>query len=81
MNIFKHRSDKRKSGLRLNDLSPKVKKSLLNSNYTVYVDFGINHTLFGFLRKSGRGQCVYILDKQQRREHPQRFQLFAGCED
>lgn len=79
MNIFKHRSNKKKAGLKLNGLGPEVKKSLLNGDYTVYVDFGIKRTLFGFLRKSERGPCVYILDRRQQREHPQQFRLFADC--
>lgn len=79
MNIFKYRSNKKESGLRLNNLSPEVKKSLLNGDYTVYVDFGIKRALFGFLRKSGRGPCVYILDRPQRQEHLLRFRMFAGC--
>lgn len=79
MNIFKHRSNKKKAGLRLNDLGPEVKRSLLNGDNTVYVDFGIKRTLFGFLRKSERGPCVYILDRRQQREHPQQFRLFADC--
>lgn len=79
MNISKYRLDKKKAGLRLNDLGPEVKKSLLNGDYTVYVDFGIKRGLFGFLRKSGRGLCVYTLDRQLQRAYPQQLRLLVDC--
>lgn len=79
--VFAFRSSKKKSGLRLSDLNPEVRESLLRGNYSVYIDMGIRRTWFGFLRKSEKGQCVYTLDRRLLRDYPQQFRMFADCKD
>lgn len=68
--LFKRLFRTTETGLRFDDLNPEVRKALLNSGYTTYVDPGIKRTLFGLLRMTGRKPCVYILDRRQEEAHP-----------